>query len=1469
MTGRSRRPASAAAAQRASARSEGLSPAAGGAAGEGSGELEVVGASVQRSGGRQGAATKQWGAAEEAQMAAHFEELVGGGRAPPAASAWRTGASAAPSNAPPRAGKARPVSAPLARSAGGPRSVAQLEEALRGWLQANRRLHESRRVTLVRALMAGADVGKNASGVPLVIASPEAMRGMGHHASVPSASDFARELRSAAAEDEEELEEGEWEAMSEAERYAHRRQLALRKAATLRGETVCVSGVDIPLAAQPSAWRPEGGSWGPPPVKQSYAAELGEARHGAARRQRQPDALRSLSLSGEELAASWAAMGDPLRAEEVAALLDAHGADGGRLRAAVSTSGHACGRLLRVSSLVDAVLAEQFRGGGAGGGAAEALRTHHGIPAVPEDFRCRIKYRPARGTVLAPTRFDAAAALAASKAEPEHVLQLEHCHGYAGHNNAAPNLFLTRRGQLVYYAAALGVVATPGGAPAEQPDGGGGGNGGEAAALERQIRRQREAALERARDALEEEPDGPREDVAPEDGQLRGEQPRRLSASFEMEGPSSPRSGIPGGGEGGAEEGVALAGGGEESAPSTPRMTGSPGGLPSPARLLASPELHAPGSPSSRRRPRTAGPQSPARLSVSMESMRRSGRPVAVPAAPDKACPHVKAFREEPPRRQAFFRGHADDVTCVAMHPNGGIVASGELGREPAVCIWSADSCAEKARIVHEEGSRSIVALGFSGGRGRLLATVTTDNQHMVRVYDWAVGRRVAQGVGQNGAPPQVYGVAWDWHTGVDKDAGELRFATWGAKHLKVWEQTDAAHTAYTSKACSFGKAPVRDVFLASEAVESNLPGDGAARRKPAGWKGLLATGHANGEVYLWAERCVVAIMRCHESLPRAVAVRGSGTPATAPTGAAGVRCIALWQQGEPKHPCGVAGGQAQARNERIPEEYSHNDGAWVLAVGSEDGAVRMWDLGFEDDGEGDQVADVGMLRPIYIPKASGDSAPCGVRAIDISEDGSTLYAGTHESDVWAFTVELPLLLADRAARTPSTFGAAWYQANALCDATGATFNDDDLDDRRLIAGASQHVHAVAFHPKIPEVYALGCAAPEVLLFHSTRRHNIGEPLIAAGGVQSLAFSNPDGRHIAAGLVDGGLQVFDRQRQVVAQHRHAKEPVFDVKYSPSGRVLAAADGEQAINLYSVKKRYARYARCTGHSSSVKHIDFSTDGAVLQSVCDAYELMYWDVRSGRQLAHSQRDQRWSTWTAKLGFPVMGIWPSGSDGSDINSVCADQERGIVAATDDYGNVRLYAFPCVAALPGCDLYRGHASHVEMARFSPDGTVLVSVGGADCAALQWRVMPRGGALRDGVPHGKAALEAAAATGTPPSLGSMAAAQAGGRTTSIAEAMLSRGREGTAGYVRRRMAEMQRALAEELAAVDRQHARRRGKLPQQEVQTPAGKVWGAMDPSGRAMGWVDAAPTDCTDQDGSEDRDVASDGDADGTVSE
>lgn len=39
---------------------------------------------------------------------------------------------------------------------------------------------------------------------------------------------------------------------------------------------------------------------------------------------------------------------------------------------------------------------------------------------------------------------------------------------------------------------------------------------------------------------------------------------------------------------------------------------------------------------------------------------------------------------------QRFFLGHTSAVTCIAVHPSGSIVASGQLGNRPPVCIWDA-----------------------------------------------------------------------------------------------------------------------------------------------------------------------------------------------------------------------------------------------------------------------------------------------------------------------------------------------------------------------------------------------------------------------------------------------------------------------------------------------------------------------------------------------------------------------------------------------------------------------------------------------------------------------------------------------------------------------------------------------------------------------------------------------------------
>lgn len=77
--------------------------------------------------------------------------------------------------------------------------------------------------------------------------------------------------------------------------------------------------------------------------------------------------------------------------------------------------------------------------------------------------------------------------------------------------------------------------------------------------------------------------------------------------------------------------------------------------------------------------------------------------------------------------------------------------------------------------------------------------------------------------------------------------------------------------------------------------------------------------------------------------------------------------------------------------------------------------------------------------------------------------------------------------------------------------------------------------------------------------------------------------------------------------------------------------------------------------------------------------------------------------WHTWTSKIGYDVLGIWPEGSDGSDINSVCRDPRlKSLLVAGDDFGNVRLYKYPCVADNAGCKVSGGHSAHVVMVRWS-----------------------------------------------------------------------------------------------------------------------------------------------------------------------
>ena len=67
--------------------------------------------------------------------------------------------------------------------------------------------------------------------------------------------------------------------------------------------------------------------------------------------------------------------------------------------------------------------------------------------------------------------------------------------------------------------------------------------------------------------------------------------------------------------------------------------------------------------------------------------------------------------------------------------------------------------------------------------------------------------------------------------------------------------------------------------------------------------------------------------------------------------------------------------------------------------------------------------------------------------------------------------------------------------------------------------------------------------------------------------------------------------------QKVCEWHHSDEGIEAVRFSPDGRLLAAANRDNFIDIYDVADNFRRVGKCSGHSSAVLQIDWSADGKV--------------------------------------------------------------------------------------------------------------------------------------------------------------------------------------------------------------------------------------------------------------------------------
>ncbi|XP_068508578.1 echinoderm microtubule-associated protein-like 4 isoform X6 [Syngnathus scovelli] len=280
------------------------------------------------------------------------------------------------------------------------------------------------------------------------------------------------------------------------------------------------------------------------------------------------------------------------------------------------------------------------------------------------------------------------------------------------------------------------------------------------------------------------------------------------------------------------------------------------------------------------------------------------------------------------------------------------------------------------------------------------------------------------------------------------------------------------------------------------------------------------------------------------------------------------------------------------------------------------------------------------------------------------------------------------------------------------------------------VQGHTDELWGLASHPS--KDLFLTCAQDrQVCLWNSTDHKLQWSRSVEEHG--HCADFHPGGGVVAIGTHSGKWFVLDAETtDLVAIHTDGNEQLSVMRFSVDGVLLAVGSHDNFIYIYSVAeqgRKYSRYGKCSGHSSYITHLDWSPDNNFIMSNSGDYEILYWEVPNGCKYIRNRsecKDIDWATYTCVLGYHVFGVWPEGSDGTDINAVIRSHNRKVLAVADDFCKVHLFSYPCATPKAPSHKYSAHSSHVTNVSFLFDDSHLISTGGKDTSILQWRLVDK-----------------------------------------------------------------------------------------------------------------------------------------------
>jgi WD40 repeat protein len=481
---------------------------------------------------------------------------------------------------------------------------------------------------------------------------------------------------------------------------------------------------------------------------------------------------------------------------------------------------------------------------------------------------------------------------------------------------------------------------------------------------------------------------------------------------------------------------------------------------------------------------------------------------------------------------------------------------------------------------------------------------------------------------------------------------------------------------------------------------------------------GLLASAGRDGTVRVWRT----------DSWTETASLRGAwGTAYAVRFGPHGTAVASGWQDGglriwDPANP--TPRHTLTGHQDRVFDVAFSPDGA-LVASAAEDGTARIWPV----DGSGDAVI---LRHPLRVNRiafvahgsrlvtASGDAF---ARVWDVSSGNEVARLRGHCASLWSVACGPT---GERIA-TGAADGTARIWDLAACDF-------DVAGGPRFRVGA--RVHGVAWSADGRSL-ASGLADGGLEIRDVRTMRVRARAAAGAGRVNAVVFA-PDDRSVAAACDDGSVRLHSlggtAAPRTVAAH---EKRVFCVAFSPQGDRLATASEDRSVRLWDVSSGTA-LGPSLEHPRRVYAVAFAADGRSIATACEDRIVRLWSLATATEIGRFTGHEgpvNWVTFSpdssriaSASSDGTVRLWSPG--GADDAVVLAGPSRQIwrvvfspdgtrLAAASADGTVQIWD-----ALTGraCPVLRGHSDQVWGVAFAPDGRGLAS-GSWDGTLRLWGV--------------------------------------------------------------------------------------------------------------------------------------------------